>query len=54
MPAYKIYLGKKLIDKVFYVNDGRTIEQIKKSLVEHDGYDPNITVIKEKCKTAKK
>lgn len=50
MPAYNIYLGKKLIDKVFYINDGRTIEQIKKSLVEHDGYDPNITVTKEKRK----
>lgn len=50
--AYNVYLNRKCIDTVFYsseyVKNFRTKkevrESIKKSLIEHDGYNPNITV----------
>jgi hypothetical protein len=48
MKAYKIFLGRKEIDKIF-LSDKNTDsrEEIKKSLVNHDGYDPAIRVVKE-------
>lgn len=49
MKAFKVKLNKKEIDKVFYGdNDNITVEEVKKSLVNHDGYDPRIEVIKER------
>ena len=43
--AFDIYLGKTLIDTVYY---GRSVnvdvEEMKKSLINHDGYDSRITV----------
>lgn len=49
--AFKVYLGRKEIDKVFYdAKYKETIESVKRSLVEHDGYDPNIRVVKERSK----
>lgn len=49
--AFKVYLGKKEIDKVFYhANSGETCESVKRSLVDHDGYDPSIRVVKERSK----
>lgn len=43
-----VYLNGKEIDKVPYT-DGRneTPESVKRSLVNHDGYDPRIVVRKE-------
>ena len=47
--AFKVFLGRKEIEKVFYNEDSKeTCESVKKSLVEHDGYNPNIRVVKEK------
>ena len=44
---YKVYLNKKLIDAVFYADsDSITIEEIKKSLVDHDGHSPDIEIVK--------
>lgn len=40
---YKVYLNKKLIDIIFYSGQN-TPEEVKRDLVEHDGYDPNIIV----------
>ncbi len=51
MKAYNVYLRGRLIDTVFY-NDkcdgGAPIkaDDVKESLVNHDGYDPNIVVRK--------
>jgi hypothetical protein len=43
--AWNVYLHGKLIDTVF--NDPRdTREEVKKSLVNHDGYDSEIIVKK--------
>lgn len=41
--AWDVYLNDKLIDTVFYDND-LDADYVKKSLVDHDGYDPNIKV----------
>ena len=40
--AYNVYLRGKLIDTVWFT--GYTIEEAKKSLIDHDGYDPDIVV----------
>lgn len=53
MKAYNVYLRNKLIDKVFWNDkcDGGapiTAEMVKESLVNHDGYDPSIKVVKER------
>lgn len=47
MQAFDVYLKSKHIDTVFY-SDGMKIgaEEVKKSLVEHDGYDSRIVVRK--------
>lgn len=46
---FKVYLNKKHIDSVFYRHDTDT-EDIKSSLINHDGYDANIRVIKARAK----
>ena len=45
MRAFNVYLHGKLIDTVFYAA-GTTIDadEVKRSLVNHDGYDPSIVV----------
>lgn len=40
---WRVYLNGKKIDAVWFVT-GTTAEQAKRSLVEHDGYDPAIVV----------
>jgi hypothetical protein len=45
MIGWKVYLDGEQIDEVFY-NEGITQEEVRISLIEHDGYDPNITVKK--------
>ena len=41
--AYNVRLDGKLIDTVFYSDKGAK-EEVKRSLINHDGYDPSITV----------
>lgn len=41
--AYKVKLNGKEIDMVFYAVK-QSKEEIKRSLVDHDSYDPNITI----------
>jgi len=45
--AWDVYLNGKLIDTVFYTADCEA-EYVKHSLVDHDGYDPAITVYRRK------
>jgi len=41
-----VYLNGKKIDKVFYSEWSQvTEEDVVKSLINHDGYDSNITVV---------
>lgn len=47
--AFKVFLGRKQIDTVFYSNKD-TREDVRQSLINHDGYDPNIRVVKERPK----
>ena len=47
MDAFNVYLNGKLIDTVFYHKSNKeTCEEVKISLVNHDGYDPLIVVKK--------
>lgn len=48
MQAFNVYLNEKEIDKIFYNDDSRvTVEDVYHSLVDHDGYDYRIVVVKE-------
>lgn len=43
--GFNVYLRGKWIDKVF--GTGYTVDEMKRSLVNHDGYNPGIVVKKE-------
>lgn len=43
MHAYDVYLNDELIDTVFFVAADAT-EEVKRGLINHDGYDPAIIV----------
>lgn len=43
MKSYRVMLGDKVLDIVYYLGQ-HTEEEIKKSIIEHDGYDENIRV----------
>lgn len=47
MQAFDVYLSGKNINTVFYTR-GHTVEEVKQSLISHDGYNPNIVVRKAK------
>lgn len=47
MNAWDIYLGRRLIDTVFYMK-GISAEEVRISLINHDGYAPRITVRQQK------
>jgi hypothetical protein len=44
--GWNVYLAGKWIDKVFAT--GYDAEEMRRSLIEHDGYDPRITVQAER------
>lgn len=52
--GWKVKLAGKVIDVVFFDKDITDRVQVKKSLVEHDGYDPKIEVIKTKTRQKEK
>jgi hypothetical protein len=45
--AWNVYLGYKCIDTVYFRPDMEA-EEIKRSLVDHDGYHPNIRVRRDR------
>lgn len=51
MDAWNVYLGKKLIDNVFYTK-GMTADEVQRSLINHDGYSADIRVVKQRSKPA--
>ena len=40
--AYNVYLDGRLIDTVWFT--GYTADEARRSLIDHDGYDPRIVV----------
>jgi hypothetical protein len=44
--AWQVYLNGRLIDIVYY-NQTCDAEYVRKSLIDHDGYNPSIRVCKE-------
>lgn len=49
MKAYDVYLNGKHIDTVFWV-DNSDADEVKHSLINHDGYDKRIIVKQVKVK----
>ena len=47
MTNWNVYLGKKLIDSVYYTKDCDA-DYVRRSLINHDGYHPSIQVRKVK------
>jgi hypothetical protein len=47
MDAFRVYLNDELIDMVFFTK-GFTALDVKSSLINHDGYDSNIFVMKQR------
>ena len=41
--GWNVYLYGKLLDTVFYTSDCDA-EHVRTNLINHDGYNPNITV----------
>ncbi len=55
--AWDVYLNNKLIDTVFYdakCDGGATVtaDDVRRSLIDHDGYDARIVVQKQKSRKA--
>jgi hypothetical protein len=49
--AFNVFLKGKNIDTVFYSPTAKvTPDEVKRSLINHDGYDPAITVRRGLCK----
>jgi len=47
MTAWAVFLNGKQIDTVFYLPE-ITAQEVREGLINHDGYDPQIVVRKEK------
>ena len=45
MTGWNVYLNYELIDTVFY-DDDCDQDYVRRGLIGHDGYDPNIVVSK--------
>lgn len=43
MIGWDVYLWFEWIDKVYFI-EGTTEDQVRKSLIKHDGFDPHIIV----------
>ena len=52
MYVYKVMLHGREIDKVFY-GTKQDLDDVKRSLINHDGYNPSITIVQE-CNTRRK
>lgn len=42
--AFNVYRGRKLIDTVFYSCTNVDAEEVRRSLINHDGYPADIRV----------
>ena len=51
MPTYTsfdVYLNGSMIDTIFYFNSKMSVDEVKKVLIDRDGYDSSIRVVKGK------
>lgn len=48
---WNVRLNGKLLESVPYNSSYKTADEVKKSLVQHDGYDPAITVCRQRPKS---
>jgi hypothetical protein len=42
--AYDVYQHGKWLERVYYQANAFTADEVRKSLIDHDGYPPEITV----------
>jgi len=49
MTLFKVYMGKNLVDSVFFLSS-MTEEEVKRALIVHDGYSEEIRISKERSK----
>ena len=45
MTSWDVYLDKEKIDTVFYLPSSE-LEDVRSMLINHDGYDPQIEIVK--------
>jgi hypothetical protein len=43
--VFKVYMNKEWVDTVFY-SSSMTAEEVRRSLINHDGYSESIRVVK--------
>jgi hypothetical protein len=41
--AFDVYLHGKWLERVYY-REGTPADEVRRGLIDHDGYNPNITV----------
>lgn len=46
MDAFNVYLNGKLIDTLYFTKGQETSDEVRRSLINHDGYDSRIIVKK--------
>jgi len=44
--GYDVFIENEWVDGVFFTSE-QDAEEVRKSLVEHDGYDPRIEVVRQ-------
>jgi hypothetical protein len=49
MVKWNVFEGRKHVDSVFY-DPSMGADEVRRSLVNHDGYDPGIVVKREKAR----
>ena len=47
--AFKVYINSNCVDTVFFVSSMKA-DEVKSSLINHDGYSKSIKVVKERIK----
>ena len=47
MDAFNVYLNVRLIATVYCTKGQETSEKVRRSLINHDGYNPDIVVVKK-------
>lgn len=54
MKAFNVYLDDKCIDTIFYADTAtETVDDVRRSLVNHDGYPSDIVVKRQRKERAK-
>ena len=51
LQQFKVYMNSKHVDTLFFPASMKiTRDEVRRSLVRHDGYDPRIRIVKARTK----